>query len=931
VDVIVNGTGLQGASAVRVSGGGVSGQVLKVENPTLLRIAVTIDPDAAVGERDLRVMTPAGGVSNRFRFFVGELPEINEKEPNSLKSQAQRLETLPIVVNGQIHPSDTDFFRFTAKAGETLVCHAQARELLPYIADAVPGWLETCLTLYDADGKELAYVGRFRFNPDPLLIYQVPKDGEYLIEVRDLFYRGREDFVYRLSIGAFPYITDIFPLGGQRNSDVSVELFGANLPLKSTKLVLLGDSSPVRLVSLGQNGLNSNALPFAVGDHREIRVTEANHSFDQASRIEVPVTLNGRIRQRGEAHYFRFAVKKGQRFIMEVQARRLGSPLDSIITLFNSQGGQLAEQDDTDMGDPLLTHHADSRLDYTFPSDGDYVLRIQDAQGRGGEECAYRLHIVPPRPDFSLRTVPDNPRLGQTDSVPVTVKALRQDGFNSAIDLTVQNLPKGFVASKAVIPAGQSETRLTITAPPDAPVGLASPTIVGTATLGEQTAVRQAVGAEDIMQAFSLRHDVPTKEFLVAVIESPDFTLSTNIPPTDLREVRQESQVLVVVKASRTGLEAAIARAEAAKKAAEGALPGLKGESAKAVADYGTAQKTAQEAEGAAAKSKAAAAVAATTLANALKAAAAKRQQATEAKKKLDGLAQEQKKAAGPALASANNQLADAMKAYEADEKAAKDAETAAATARAAADKAQQIQAAAEKTAGENRRLANEAKAKQDKLAADEKAAASALDQANKSLDAAKQNAKQEIRLTADPLPGGVAFTPANITPGKSEATVTLVIAPQAPVGLRQNIVITGTMGSGDTATVHVAPALPIKVIESAKALQAVAATKRQQANEAKKKLDDLVEKQQKPAEARLAAAAQAVIDATTAKAAADKALVEAKDAAAKKLAEAESQKKTVEQALAGVKDQVAAASAAYQQAEAGAKEAELAAAKAKS
>ena len=203
--------------------------------------------------------------------------------------------------------------------------------------------------------------------------------------------------------------------------------------------------------------------------------------------------------------------------------------------------------------------------------------------------------------------------------------------LTAQIDLTVQNLPKGFVASKAVIPAGQSETRLTITAPPDAPVGLGSPTIVGTAVLGEQTAVRQAVGAEDIMQAFSLRHDVPTKEFLVAVIESPDFTLSTNIPPTDLREVRQESQVLVVVKASRKGLEAAIARAEAAKKAAEGALAGLKGESAKAAADYGTAQKTAQEAEGAAARSKAAAAEAATTLANALKAAAAKRQQATEA------------------------------------------------------------------------------------------------------------------------------------------------------------------------------------------------------------------------------------------------------------------------------------------------------------
>src|SRR5208282_4860411 len=108
VDVTVNGTGFQGASAIRVSGEGVSGQIVKVENPNLVRITVTIDPDATVGERDLRIRTPAGGVSNRFRFFVGELPEINEKEPNSLKSQAQRLETLPIVVNGQVHPSDTE-------------------------------------------------------------------------------------------------------------------------------------------------------------------------------------------------------------------------------------------------------------------------------------------------------------------------------------------------------------------------------------------------------------------------------------------------------------------------------------------------------------------------------------------------------------------------------------------------------------------------------------------------------------------------------------------------------------------------------------------------------------------------------------------------------------------------------------------------------
>jgi hypothetical protein len=1004
VEVIVSGTELQGATDVRITGGGVTAKVVKVENPNTVRTTVAIAPDAELGERDLRVITPARGVSNRFRFVVGELPEITEKEPNSLKSQAQTLESLPVLINGQVLPADKDFFRFAAKAGQTLVCEVQARKLLPYIADAVPGWLEAHLTLYDAEGKELASAGRSRFDPDPVLIYDVPKDGDYFIEIRDSFYRGREDFIYKLSIGNLPYITRVFPLGGKRNSDVLVELQGANLPTKSLKVTLPGDSAPLRFVSSSHNGLNSNALPFAVSDHRETRETAPNVSFDKATLVEVPVTINGRIQRSRDAQYFRFTAKGGQRFVLEVQARRLGSPLDSIITLFNSEGAQLAEQDDTDMGDPLLTHHADSRLDYTFPVDGDYVVRIQDVQGGGGEAYAYRLDIAPPRPDFALRIVPENPRLGAADCAFVTVKALRKDGFNGDIDLAVRNLPKGFLASKAVIAAGQGETRLTVTAPPNAPVALFSPNIVGTATLDKEAVTREASGAEDVMQAFSLRHDVPTREFLVAVIESADFTLSTNLLSTEVRDVRRESQVLVVVKTLRKGIEAAVTRAEAAKNAIEAASARLKAESAKATAGHGAAEKTAQAAEGQAAGARTAASQAAIALANARKAAAAARQLATAAKKTLDDLLQEQKKAAGQALTSVNNQVAVATKAHEAAEKAARDAETAAATAQAAADKARQTQLAAENAAGETRALANEAKGKSNKLAADQKAAAAPLEQANKNLDAVRTKAKQEIRLTADVLPPGITFQPANITADKSEATVTFTITPQAPLGLRQNCIITGTMGSGDNAVVHVAPAIPITILESVKVLAAVAASKRQQANDAKKKLDDVVQKLQKPAEARLAAAAQAVNDATIAKAATDKALAQANkaaakaqtdheaaeksakeaeataqaisrdasksaeekkkaaeaaaaqhkaadagrttlteaqkkqqqaqtptDTAAKKLAEAEAQKKAAEQALAGVKNQLAPASQAYQQAEEAAKEAEMVAAKAKS
>jgi hypothetical protein len=117
------------------------------------------------------------------------------------------------------------------------------------------------------------------------------------------------------------------------------------------------------------------------------------------------------------------------------------------------------------------------------------------------------------------------------------------------------------------------------------------------------------------------------------------------------------------------------------------------------VVDLAAAEKAAQEAETAAASVKAAADKAAAAQLAAQTAAAAKRQQANEAKKKLNDLVQKQPKAA-PA------QLAAVETARQAAEKTAQDAEAAAATARAEADKAQAALLAAEKAALAKRAVA---------------------------------------------------------------------------------------------------------------------------------------------------------------------------------------------------------------------------------
>jgi len=569
VEIMARGRGLEGTSEVRISGQGVTGKILAIEepdtklqqrsknrqdmseNPNVVKMSVTIAEDAELGIRDLRLVTPKG-CTNRFRFVVGQLPEVNEVEPNEEGDEVQKIESLPVLVNGQVFQGDRDVYRFAAKAGQTLVFDVKGQALLPFIADAVPGWLQASLTLYDSAGKEMAYCDDFRFHPDPKLIYHVPADGEYMVEIKDVLFRGREDLVYRLAIGELPCITHIFPLGGKRGTDAEIELHGVNLPATSMKLKLTADDPPVRYVRIETNGLTSNSLPLAVDDLPEITESEPNDANDQANEIQTPVIVNGRIQQPGDVDCFLITAEAKQRLVVDVRARRLESPLDSIVSLVDARGREVAANDDTvDESYGLITHHSDSFVAYTFPAAGDYVLKVRDVQGQGGEEYAYRLRVSPPRTDYVLRIVPDNPVVRQGDNGVLKVKAFRRDGFNGPIALEVKDLPKGCVASPAELSPGQKEIRFTVAAAADAPLGLFTPKVTGTAQVGDESVVREASPSVDAMQAFIYFHNVPADEFAFAVVPPKSFTLSADVPEGKVFEVEQGGKVDVVVKAAR--------------------------------------------------------------------------------------------------------------------------------------------------------------------------------------------------------------------------------------------------------------------------------------------------------------------------------------------------------------------------------------------
>jgi len=574
VQVTLGGTGLDGASDVRISGRQVAATLDRLdppaqgksqakggkaaainpedqEPPWLAHLTVTIGPEAELGRHDLRVVTP-NGISNWCAFVVGQVPEVNEAEPNSRIGQAQRLPALPVVVNGQILQADEDFFRFTAKAGQTLVCRVQARALMPYIADAVPGWVQSAITLYDAAGHNLAYVDDFRFDPDPLLVYTAERDGDYVLQIQDTLYRGREDFVYRLSIGETPFITDVYPLGARAGTDTLVHLYGANLDQPTLTVSAAKDESGVRHVAVQSKGLQSNAVPFIVDDLPTFEEVESNDSLATANPVALPVVINGRIEPSGDVDTFVFEGQSGQKVVAEVKARRLGSPLDSIVTVLNAKGTVMAENDDAgDRGAGLVTHQADSYLQVAIPADGRFLVQIRDVQGAGGREYSYRLRIGPPQPGFDLFATPDHLRIGQGGTVAVMVEAVRRDGFAGDIGLSVRDLPAGCSVSAAAIPAGQDQARLTITASPDVPMQILSPTVVGQATVEDKTLIRQATPAEELMQAFSTTHLVPSRELLLMVTSPVLVQLIADLQAGQGVEIPQGGSVEVGVKALR--------------------------------------------------------------------------------------------------------------------------------------------------------------------------------------------------------------------------------------------------------------------------------------------------------------------------------------------------------------------------------------------
>lgn len=431
---------------------------------------LNVPAETPVGVYGLRLATPEG-ISNLRLVLVDDLSTVNEAGNNKTYESAQAV-TVPVAIEGACEPESFDCYKISAEAGQRISIEVFARRL------GSP--LDPVVRLLTTSGEELAYsddVGGI--SGDCRLAYQFETAGDYLIEIRDISYRGGGNHRYRLRIGDFPLASVSYPLGLQRGASAPLAIVGPtwNEPRFTAAVAADKQPGPTPMGAAYPDGQGSAAVVVVASDAVENVEFEPNDSAETASPVQVPGAINGRFGAEADRDHYTFNATKGQRLVFTGQTRSLGSPADLYMHVYKPDGGQIAEVDDTGTEEGVLN--------VTFPEDGTYRLMVEDLNRRGGPELVYRVDVEPYEPGFSLRVEADRFNVPKGGVWTMKVISARRD-YNGPINLGLEGVD-GLQLSANVIAEGQNETVMRITAPASLEGG--SPRIlrvVGTAKVGEQ-------------------------------------------------------------------------------------------------------------------------------------------------------------------------------------------------------------------------------------------------------------------------------------------------------------------------------------------------------------------------------------------------------------------------------------------------------------
>ncbi|MEX0725678.1 MAG: PPC domain-containing protein [Planctomycetaceae bacterium] len=174
-------------------------------------------------------------------------------------------------------------------------------------------------------------------------------------------------------------------------------------------------AGPVRWQVANANGATASGQ-FIVGHTSEVFEDRLRAEAAAIGRKvipllpELPVVISGRVKRIEEIDRYRFVAARTGPVTCELFARRIGSPLDGVLEVYDASGNQLV--------DVAGTAGLDLAATFVVEQGQEYTLHLYDVDFRGDRANVYRLELTPgPR---IIAASPSGGRRGTTQQITFT-------------------------------------------------------------------------------------------------------------------------------------------------------------------------------------------------------------------------------------------------------------------------------------------------------------------------------------------------------------------------------------------------------------------------------------------------------------------------------------------------------------------------------
>ncbi len=262
-----------------------------------------------------------GGDSMPTRVWVDRFEVI--PEPKKTDS-ARTADVIPLqrTVAGKLDRAGAvDYFRIELKEGE---------EVGVQVIAADPKGFDPVVTILDAKGTIVA-------EGSGATGFRATEDATYAVSVADKELRGGSASEYRLHVGRVPVVTRLSCLGVRRGEATEVFVSGVFLNDADTRQTMtvpadamVGSRVPIPMP------MQAGEMPLGLPTLVVSEFPRATVLRGKGVVIDVPGTHDDVLLKHSAEVWF--TAKKGQRLVVEVEAARLGSPLDSHIEIVDAKG-----------------------------------------------------------------------------------------------------------------------------------------------------------------------------------------------------------------------------------------------------------------------------------------------------------------------------------------------------------------------------------------------------------------------------------------------------------------------------------------------------------------------------------------------------------------------------------------------------------------